>query len=401
MKFLNSFQKFNSLLIREMISEDDVESSYLKMRPKRIKEFNTKLLNVFKDDINKYNNFAEFKKSIILSRDGSETNIYAPKLSSKYSNLTFQDKDLKDWWDYISRSDDDLTRVLFNLFQETKGNPERAKTFYDKGGDKIVRYDCKINSVDEIKVFGPFKDKNGSDCKIYKILLPKHCLDIFKNKKFAIGEHGDKRNIYIELEKYANKIHFPVGIAQELRGNELGQWIYLAMIKKLGYITSSPYNTPAIKQVYTDLVSLPKFEKEVMTLLLQYDVLIFDRNTNLDVKKIFREFIFNKFTDEKSVKCSPALKEILGEEYKNWYESLSLSQSKESIERKIKMFDEEEPSYGDIVWDAELKRIFKCNGVWNSHPAGGKTIQLRHDYEIRSLPYDTKRYKVIVKTQNF
>ena len=403
MKFLKPFSKFSDFLIEELISKDEVESSYLKMRPKRFKEFNTKLIDVFREDIDKYDNFIDFKKAIILDKSGAQTNLFAPKLAPKYSNLTFKDKDLKDlkdWWDWISRSADEFSRHLFNLFHEAKGRPQRTKAEYDSKGQKVDRYVCKINSIDDIKIFGPYKDSNRGDGTFYKILLPEQCLNVFKNKKFAIGEHGDKRNVEVEIEKYENKIHFPKGIAQELRGNDLGHWIYLAMIKKLGYVSSTMFNTPAIKQVYTDLVSLPKFENELMTLLLKYDVLIFDKNTKLDVKKIFREFIYNKYTDKKSVKCSPALKELLGEEFSNWYSTLMDGRTRQSIESKIKAFQGEKPEYGDIIWDEKNSKIYRCNGVWNDHKLKKDIIQLRHDYELVNLPYDSERYKVIIKKNN-
>ena len=72
----------------------------------------------------------------------------------------------------------------------------------------------------------------------------------------------------------------------------------------------------------------------LMSLLLQKQVLIFDRNGNTDYKKVFEEFVSNKFTDQSSVRISPALKEILGEDFTKWYNSLD-SSSEVTIKTKI------------------------------------------------------------------
>jgi hypothetical protein len=220
--------------------------------------------------------------------------------------------------------------------------------------------------------------------KVFKIIFPEECK----------SELGDDNKTYVTLEPVENRVHFPKGVPEKLRGKGLGTLIYLAMIKKLGYITSSMGNSPEIKMVYQDIISNPKYEKEVMTLLLQKQVLIFDKNTTEDVKKIFNDFVSNKFTDKKSVRISPALKEILGQDYDNWYNSLWES-SEKNIEDKIKKYEGEEPKGGDTVVDTTTGKIYSFNGEWEDK--GKKQFQLSSDkYETLLLPSDQKnRFKVI------
>ena len=79
------------------------------------------------------------------------------------------------------------------------------------------------------------------------------------------------------------------------------------MIKKLGYVTSSMGNSAEIRMMWQDILTNPKYENDVMSLILQKQIIVFDKDTNQDVKNIFNEFVSDKFTDKKSVKISPAL----------------------------------------------------------------------------------------------
>jgi hypothetical protein len=158
-------------------------------------------------------------------------------------------------------------------------------------------------------------------------------------------------------------------------------------------------NSPEIKMVYQDILTNPKYENDVMSLLLQKQVIIFDRNTNLDVKQIFNEFVNGKFTDKKSIRISPALQEILGEDYTNWYNSLEQS-PKQSIQDKIEKHKDLEPKGGDTVVDTTNNRIYSFNGEWEDN--GKKLIQLSSDkYESLLLPAEEKkRFKVIHRRFN-
>jgi hypothetical protein len=136
-----------------------------------------------------------------------------------------------------------------------------------------------------------------------------------------------------------------------------------------------------------------------MSLLLQKQVIIFDRNTSLDVKQIFNEFVNGKFTDKKSIRISPALQEILGDDYTNWYNSLEES-SEQSIQDKIEKHKHLEPKGGDTVVDTTTNRIYSFNGEWEDK--GKKLIQLSSNkYESLLLPAEEKkRFKVIHRQFN-
>ena len=119
----------------------------------------------------------------------------------------------------------------------------------------------------------------------------------------------------------------------------------------------------------------------------------------MDVKKVFNEFVSNKFTDKKSVRISPYLKEILGEDFTNWFNSLE-ENVESSIDDKIKKYKGEEPKDGDTVVDTTTNKIYSFNGEWEEN--GKKEIQLSSDkFETLLLPAEEKkRFKVIHKAYN-
>ena len=166
------------------------------------------------------------------------------------------------------------------------------------------------------------------------------------------------------------------------------------MIKKLGYVTSSMGNSAEIRMMWQDILTNPKYENDVMSLILQKQILVFDKDTNEDVKNIFNEFVSDKFTDKKSVRISPALKEILGEDFTNWYNSLEQN-PEDSIEDKIKKYEGEIPKGGDTVVDTTTNKIYSFNGEWEDK--GKQLIQLSSDkFETLLLPAEEKkRFKVI------
>jgi hypothetical protein len=137
-----------------------------------------------------------------------------------------------------------------------------------------------------------------------------------------------------------------------------------------------------------------------MSLLLQKQVIIFDRNTNLDVKQIFNEFVNGKFTDKKSIRISPALQQILGDDYTNWYNSLEES-SEESIQDKIEKHKDLTPKGGDTVVDTKTGKIYSFNGEYENINKE-QEIQLSNEkYEYLLLPAEEKkRFKVIHRQFN-
>jgi hypothetical protein len=146
--------------------------------------------------------------------------------------------------------------------------------------------------------------------------------------------------------------------------------------------------------VYQDILSNPKYEKNIMSLLIQRQVIIFDKETNLDIKKIFNKFVSNKFTDKKSVRISPTLKKILGDDFTNWYESLE-EQPEQSIKNKIKKYEGLELKNGDTVVETTTGKIYSVNGEWEYK--GKKQISLISDkFETIVIPSEEKsRFKII------
>ena len=245
------------------------------------------------------------------------------------------------------------------------------------------------------KIIGPLTSKDDKSLmsywigqkggRVYFIKLPEECLSQMTS---------DERRIYLTLEPNENRIHFPKGVPERLRGKKLGTLIYLAMIKKLGYITSSMGSSAEIKMVYQDILSNPKYENDVMSLLIQKQVLIFDRNTTEDVVQVFNDFVKNKFTDKKSVVISPSLRKVLGDEFENWYNSLEMNPEM-SIDDKIKKYEGESPKGNDTVVDTKTGKIYTFNGEWEDK--GKKLIRLMSDkFESLLLSADEKsRFKVI------
>jgi hypothetical protein len=362
------------------------------MRPKRFVDFKQKIKDMLQSEIEKFDNFVDFKKSII---------------SGNFKNLEFKDKDTEDYWNLLqsgswtsrARPNRWIIRnfginkkasydFLFNIFNEVKGRPERAKHFSEKSkGEKTERFECRINSIEDLKILEPYK---SGESFVYNIIFPKGCLDALKNAKSKMTEGGSKKYTFVYISKN-NEIHFPKGVPEELRGNNLGHWIYLAMIKKLGYITSTSQNSHAIKQIYFDLISDPEFNKDILTLVLDNDILIFDRQTKLDVLEIFKDFIFNKYTSKSGVKCSPELEKILGEDYSNWKKTLSDVPSENSLAAQIKKYDNQKPGSNDYIYDKETKSVLRVNGIW------GENISMIKNFKIINLPYDKNRFKVIKK----
>lgn len=144
--------------------------------------------------------------------------------------------------------------------------------------------------------------------------------------------------------------------------------------------------------IYQDLLSNPSYQ--LMSLLLQKQVLVIDKNTTEDVKKIFNDFVEGKFTDKQSVRISPDLKEILGQDYTEWYNSLE-EKPEMSIQEKIKKYEGQEPKDGDTVVDTSTGKIYSFYGEWEYDKK--KRFQVGNEkFETLELPIEQKsRFKVI------
>ena len=82
--------------------------------------------------------------------------------------------------------------------------------------------------------------------------------------------------------------------------------------------------------------------------------MLIDKNTSLNIPQIFREFVKNKFTEQKYVEASEDLKSILGDEYTNWYNSLGDRNIDDLIEKNKDL----EPKPQDTVIDVRDGKIY-------------------------------------------
>lgn len=366
-------------LVKETI--DVPKDSYLTMNIKNFSKYKEEVKQLFMDKLaNSNGDFVSFKNSVVVGYDENKTPILAGDIQTDNRYLNYM----------VSMGSKKFNTLLHNIFTEYYGNNQPTPNRKNKvaGCDptnfKIVG---PMVAQDEKSLMNYWVSQKGG--RVFKIIFPEECK----------SELGFDNKTYVTVEPVENRVHFPKGVPEKLRGKGLGTLIYLEMIKKLGYITSSMGNSPEIKMVYQDIISNPKYEKEIMSLLIQKQVLIFDRNTTEDVKKIFNDFVSSKFTDKKSVRISSALKEILGDDFNNWYNNLEETPEK-NIDDKIKKYEGQEPKGGDTVVDTTTGKIYSFNGEWEGK--NGKQFQLSSDkFETLLLPSDQKnRFKVIHRASN-
>lgn len=362
-------------LLNEVV--DLPQDSYLTMNIKNFPAFKKEFSEMLKDKLdNSQGDFLTFKQSVIKGYDRNKIPILSDDLEIDNRYVNFMK----------SMGSKRFNSLLYSIFSSHFG----VKSVDSKTQSDVI--DCDPS---DFEIVGPLvaKDKesllsywvNQEGGKVYRIKLPQECLNQMTS---------DERNIYLSIEPIENRIHFPKGVPERLRGKKLGTLIYLAMINKLGYLTSSMGNSPEIKMVWQDLVTNPKYKDDIMSLVLQKQILVFDKNADQDVVKIFNEFVSNKFTDKKSVRISPSLKEVLGDNFTSWYNSLDES-AETSIEDKIKKYEGVSPSHGDTVVDTTTGKIYSFSGEWEGD--NGMEMQLNSDkYETLLLPVSEKsRFKVI------
>ena len=370
-------------LVTEVVT-DLPDDSYLTMNIKYFDKYTDELIKIFEPKLKESGgDFVKFKNSIV-------------KGYGNYGEVILQD-DIQVDNRYLNSLKADGKRAFNNFLKRAF-----EKYFNTKLPDQRPnRVDGKVNcDPTNFEILGPMVAKGDKSlesywisepgAKVYKIKLPDEC-----REQLSMEE----RNMYVTLEPRENRIHFPKGVPDKLRGKGLGTLIYLAMIKKLGYITSSMGNSAAIKMVYQDLVTNPKYENDLMTLLLQKQILIFDINTDLNVEEIFKNFVDKKYTDQKSVRASKSLIDRLGQVYYDWYNSLE-NETEETIQQKIEKYKDLEPSGGDEVFDKKTNKVWTFNGSWEEKQKDGsmkKVIQLSNkDFGAMILPYEKiSRFKVI------
>ena len=354
--------------------------SYITMNIKNFPKYKKEISNLLQYKLQSSNgDFVTFKNSVVVDKDPF---VKAPilskdlqKLDNKYLNYM------------ISNGSKQFNSMLYSIFSdyyglEGKQKPKSEIINCDPSNFKIIG---PLVASDDKSLMSYWVSQKGG--KVYRIKLPEECATQLDVKD---------RTTYVTVEPIENRIHFPKGVPEKLRGKKLGTLIYLAMIRKLGYITSSMGSSAEIKMIYQDLLSNPDYN--LMSLLLQQQVLVIDKNISEDVKKIFNDFVANKYTDKKSVRISPELKEVLGEDFITWYESLE-ENPELTIDDKIKKYEGLEPKGGDTVVDTSTGKIYSFYGEWEYK--GEKRFQVGNDkFEKMELPLeDKKRFKVIHRSE--
>ena len=377
MNLQENIQRIRKMMgLQEVVDIDN--ESYVTMNNKNFPKYKKELTSILKPKLeSSNNNFVIFKNSVVKGQDKNGTPILSDDLNIDNRFVNYM----------VSMGSKTFNSLLYDIFSEHYGKED------DKSEIKTGTVSCDPSNF---KILDPITAKDSESLlsywvteqggKVYRIKLPEECLEQLTT---------EEKRIYVTVEPRENRVHFPKGVPERLRGKKLGTLIYLGMIKKLGYITSSMANSSEIKMVYQDLLSNEKYNNDIMSLLLQKQVLIFDKNANLDFKKIFNEFVSNKFTDKSSVRISSALQKILGEDYTNWYNGLEGS-SEETIKSKTEKHKDLIPKGGDTVVDTKTNKIYTFNGEWE------EKISLTSDkYESLLLPLKEKeRFKVIHRAFN-
>ena len=377
MNLQENIQRIKSMMgLQEVVDIDN--DSYVTMNNKNFPKYKQELTSILKPKLESSNkDFVMFKNSVIKGQDKNGTPILSDDLNINNRFVNYM----------ASMGSKTFNSLLYDIFNK----------FYDRATEDNKNTSEVVNcDPSNFKILGPITAKDSESLlsywvteqggKVYRIKLPEECSEQLTT---------EEKRIYVTVEPRENRVHFPKGVPERLRGKKLGTLIYLGMIKKLGYITSSMGNSPEIKMVYQDLLSNTKYENDIMSLLLQKQLIIFDKNTNLDVKNIFNEFVDGKFTDKKSVRVSTSLKEMLGDDYTNWYNGLEGS-SEETIKSKTEKHKDLIPKEGDTVVDKTTNKIYSFNGEWE------EKISLTSDkYESLLLPLKEKeRFKVIHRAFN-
>lgn len=320
------------------------QDSYLQLNQRNLKKFKDELKTAFQPYYDKSNgDYVTFRNFIVKKLDK-----YNPVLQDY---ITVDNLFLNG---LISMGGQSFNKGLYDIFKLY--NPTENK--------KQVEKSSCLNDIteDSIKLVGPVVAKTEKDLrnrwvtqpggKLYRIVLPDSCQ--------AELDPLTRAALYITFEPTGNRIHFPAGIPEKLRGSGLGKLVYLKALEKLGFITSSLGSSPAAKMMYADFLTDPKYTDRLMGLLLQKQVLIIDKTKKQDVVQIFKDFVNGKFTEQKYVEISPDLKNILGQEYDDWYNSLEGVDTSELIDK----YKDKEPKGGDTVIDTRDGKIYTFQGQW-------------------------------------
>lgn len=331
MNLNENISRFKELMGIEETLEKLPQDSYVQMNIKNFKIFKKQLTEILKPYLDQSGgNFVKFRSMVVKNMDKFNPTLqeYIPQDIPFLNNL-------------VSSGGQALNRGLFEIFNEYF-NPKEKPNAEKSACSKSL-------TLDNVRLVGPVTSKSEKDLRnrwmtqpggrLYRVVLPEECYSQLSPEERAA--------LYVTIEPNENRIHFPSGLPQKLRGSGLGKLIYLKTIQKLGYITSSIGSSPAVKMMYEDFLTNPDYKDQLLGLILQKQLILIDKNTNLDITEIFRNFVDGKYTEQKYVDASPELKQILGKEYEDWYNQLA----NRDISSLIAKYNDREPKPGDTVVD--------------------------------------------------
>lgn len=331
MNLNENISRFKELMGIKETLEKLPQDSYVQMNIKNFKIFKKQLTEILKPYLDQSGgNFVKFRSMVVKNMDKFNPTLqeYIPQDIPFLNNL-------------VSSGGQALNRGLFEIFNEYF-NPKEKPNAEKSACSKSL-------TLDNVRLVGPVTSKSEKDLRnrwmtqpggrLYRVVLPEECYSQLSPEERAA--------LYVTIEPNENRIHFPSGLPQKLRGSGLGKLIYLKTIQKLGYITSSIGSSPAVKMMYEDFLTNPDYKDQLLGLILQKQLILIDKNTNLDITEIFRNFVDGKYTEQKYVDASPELKQILGKEYEDWYNQLA----NRDISSLIAKYNDREPKPGDTVVD--------------------------------------------------
>lgn len=331
MNLNENISRFKELMGIKETLEKLPQDSYVQMNIKNFKIFKKQLTEILKPYLDQSGgDFVKFRSMVVKNMDKFNPTLqeYIPQDIPFLNNL-------------VSGGGQALNRGLFEIFNEYF-NPKEKPNAEKSACSKSL-------TLDNVRLVGPVTSKSEKDLRnrwmtqpggrLYRVVLPEECYSQLSPEERAA--------LYVTIEPNENRIHFPSGLPQKLRGSGLGKLIYLKTIQKLGYITSSIGSSPAVKMMYEDFLTNPDYKDMLLGLILQKQLILIDKNTNLDITEIFRNFVDGKYTEQKYVDASPELKQILGKEYEDWYNQLG----NQDISSLIAKYNDREPKPGDTVID--------------------------------------------------
>lgn len=349
MKYILTEKQLEKLIKITEVLEKLPQDSYVQLNVKNIKRYKKELTDVLKPYLDQSNgDYVKFKNLIVKKMDK-----FSPVLQDYIPiDITYLNS-------LVSGGGAMLNRGLFEIFDAYFNPKEKTETQKNPCIGSL--------NLDSVRIVGPVTAKTEKDllnrwlgmpgARLYRVVLPEDCYSQLRPEERAA--------LYVTIEPKENRIHFPSGLPQKLRGSGLGKLIYLKVIQKLGYITSSLGSSPAVKMMYEDFLTNSEYKDMLLGLILQKQLLLIDKNTALDIPQIFRDFVNKKYTEQKYVEASPDLKSILGKEYDDWYESLG----EQDIPSLIEKYKDKEPKPGDTVVDLRDGKTYLL-GYENVHNQG-------------------------------